>query len=259
VTAEATVSAQAVGNTVTLGKSFESTVLYAYILLFILYISIMLYGQMIATSVATEKSSRAMELLISSAKPLNLMFGKVIGVGLAGLTQLALMIGSGFCFYKVNSNYWTGIPMVASIFQVPGYVIAFTVIFFILGYFLYSFMFGAIGSLTSRMEDISTSIMPIVLIYVASFMISVFGMMNPEAPFVKICSFVPFFTPTVMFIRITMSDVPPAQVAAGFAILVIFTGLVGYLAAKIYRMGVIMYGKAPKINELYKMLKQAKN
>ena len=143
------------------GKSQRQNFFYTYILIMMLYMAILLYGQFVATSVATEKSSRAMELLITSAKPVNLMFGKVLGSGLAGLTQMVLLLGSGFAFYNLNKRYWEGNMAIQSIFDMPLEIMLYTILFFLLGYFLYSFMYGAFGSLANKTEDINTSVLPV--------------------------------------------------------------------------------------------------
>ena len=99
-------SAQAQGETITTGKDQMKSYFYTFILMFALYMTILMYGQFVAQSVVTEKSSKAMELLITSAKPSSLMFGKVVGTGLAGLVQLVLIVGSAFVFFNLNKSYW---------------------------------------------------------------------------------------------------------------------------------------------------------
>ncbi|NLN03331.1 MAG: ABC transporter permease [Clostridiaceae bacterium] len=242
-------------NLIELGKSSEQTFLYAYILLMFLYIAVNLYGQLVATSVATEKSSRAMELLISSAKPLNFMFGKILGSGTAGLTQLVGVMGVSFGFYKINESTWSKYPLVTSLFDMPADVLFYTILFFLLGYFLYAFIYGAVGSLVSRIEDVNTSILPVTFLYMAGFLVSMVNLVNPKGLVVRIFSFIPFFSPMCMFLRIIMTSVPIWEIAISIAILVATIIFTGYVAAKIYRVGVLMYGKPPKIKELVKVLK----
>ena len=111
------INAAVTGELVQLGKDQSSNFMYTYILIMLLYMAIMVYGQLVANSVAIEKGSRAMELLITSARPRNLMFGKVIGSGLAGLTQLGLVLGSAFLFFELNRNQWAGNAIINSIFK----------------------------------------------------------------------------------------------------------------------------------------------
>lgn len=242
-----------------LGKDQMQNFFYTYIMIFALYMVILLYGQMVATNVATEKSSRAMELLITSAKPSSMMFGKVIGSGLAGLTQLVLVFGASALFYNVNAVYWGGNELIKSIFNVPLSLLIYMLIFFVLGFFIYAFLFGAIGSTASKVEDINTSVMPLTFLFIAAFIVVVFSMSsgNIDNMAMKICSFVPFTSPMAMFTRIAMSTVPMYEIILSVAILIISAFGIGIFSAKIYRVGVLLYGTTPKIGTILKSMKNA--
>jgi len=239
------------------GKNQIQNFFYTYILIFALYMAILLYGQFVATSVASEKSSRAMELLITSTKPKNLMFGKVMGAGLAGLSQFVLIFGSSYLFYNLNQSYFKGNSIVQSIFNMPLPILLYTILFFLLGFFLYAFMYGALGSLVSRIEELSSTIMPVTMVFIIAFFIVMFSMAsgNVDTTLMKVCSFIPFTSPMAMFVRIAMGDVANWEIAVSVAILVASTVAIGYFAAMIYRMGVLLYGKAPKPMEIIKLLK----
>jgi len=239
------------------GKSQRQNFFYTYILIMMLYMAILLYGQFVATSVATEKSSRAMELLITSAKPVNLMFGKVLGSGLAGLTQMVLLLGSGFAFYNLNKRYWEGNMAIQSIFDMPLEIMLYTILFFLLGYFLYSFMYGAFGSLANKTEDINTSVLPVTFLFLAAFFISMTGLSggNINSPLLIAGSYIPFTSPMAMFVRICMSDVKAIEITISVAILILSTIIIGYISAGIYRIGVLLYGKPPKLKEVLKMVR----
>lgn len=241
------------------GKDAEQTYALTYVLIMVLYISVMLYGQLVAVSVATEKSSRAMELLITSARPNNLIFGKLIGVGLAGLCQLILWVAAAAIAMTANIDFWKSIPFVSGVFSAPPYLFGLMFLFYILGYFMYAAMFGALGSLVSRVEDINTTATPIILLCVAGFMLAMFGMMNPDALVIKICSYIPFFAPLCMFVRISMSVVPVWAIAISIVLTTATSVLFGWLSAKIYRAGVLMYGKPPSVKELVRVLKGSQN
>ena len=240
------------------GKSMEQTYFYTYLLLFLLYMTVMMYGQMVATSVASEKSNRAMELLITSARPLDLMFGKVLGSGLAGMAQIAVLLLTTGVFYQLNASYFADIPFIANVFNMPFEIIVYTLIFYLTGYFAYAFLYGALGSLASRTEDINTSIMPIIMLFMVAFFISFAGMLNPDAAFLKVFSFVPLVSPMAMFVRICMTDVPFVEIALSILIQVFSIWLTGWLAARIYRLGVLMYGKPPRMKTLIQMLRNAR-
>lgn len=239
------------------GKDQTETFFFTYILIFGLYMAIILYGQLVATNVATEKSSRAMEMLITSAKPTSLMFGKVIGSGLAGLIQLVAIFGSSFLFFNLNRAYWADNAIINSIFNVPVYLLLYMVLFFVLGFFIYAFLYGAIGSLASKVEDINTTSMPITFLFIIAFMVVMFSMSSGsiDNPLMVVCSFIPFTSPMAMFTRIAMGNVSPVSIVISIVILIASTGIIGYVAAKIYRMGVLMYGNPPKLGTVLKNLK----
>lgn len=242
-----------------LGKDQMNNYFYTYIMIMALYMVILLYGQMVATNVATEKSSRAMELLITSAKPTSMMFGKVIASCLAGLTQLVAVFGTACVCFRLNDAYWDAEGIVASMFDIPGELLGYMLLFFVLGFFIYAFLFGAVGSTASKVEDINTSVMPITLLFVVGFMVVVFALAenDVDTTLMKIFSFVPFTSPMAMFTRIAMSTVPPHEIVISIVILVASVIGVGIVSAKIYRVGVLLYGTTPKMNDILKMLRRA--
>lgn len=250
---------QVSGEVVSLGSDQTQTFWYTYVMIFALYMAILLYGQMVATNVATEKSSRAMEVLITSAKPTSMMFGKVLASCMAGLLQLVVIFGAALVFYNLNSSYWGDSPMVAMLFDIPVSLLLYMVVFFVLGFLIYAFLFGAVGSTANKLEDINTSVMPISLLFVFAFIVvmSSMGSGNVDTTLMQVLSYVPFTSPMAMFTRIAMSTVPWYQVVLSVVILAASVVGVGILSAKIYRVGVLMYGKPPKITDLLKSLKNA--
>ena len=246
-------------ETESLGKNQAENFFYTYIMIFSLYIVILLYGQMVATNVATEKSSRAMELLITSAKPASMMFGKVIASCLAGLIQLTAVFGSAFLFFNLNKSFWADNTIITSIFDMPLELLAYMLIFFVLGFFIYAFLFGAIGSTASKVEDINTSVMPLTILFVIAFIVVMSSMSSGSVDntLMLICSYIPFTSPMAMFTRIAMSTVPFYQIALSIGVLVVSVFGIGIFSAKIYRVGVLLYGTTPKIGSILKALKKA--
>ena len=242
-----------------LGKDQTENFFYTYIMIFALYMVILLYGQMVATNVATEKSSRAMELLITSANPTSMMFGKVIASCLAGLLQIVTVFGSAVVFYAINKPYWKGNAIIESIFDIPPELLAYMLLFFVLGFLIYAFLFGAVGSTASKLEDINTSVMPVTIIFIIGFVVVMTTMGSGEMDnlILKICSYIPFTSPMAMFTRIAMTSVAWYEIAISVAILVLSVFGIGVLAAKIYRMGVLMYGTPPKMKEIIKAIRKA--
>ncbi len=246
------------GTTEKLGVDQMQNYWYTYIMIFALYMVILLYGQMVATNVASEKSSRAMELLITSAKPVSMMFGKVIASCLAGLIQLVAVFGSAFLFFNVNKSYWADNMIVGSIFDMPPSLLGFMLIFFVLGFFIYAFLYGAIGSTVSKLEDINTSVMPITMLFIIAFMVVMFSFASGtvDTVLMKVCSFIPFTSSMAMFTRIAMSTVPWYEIVASIVILIGSVVGVGVVSAKIYRVGVLLYGTTPKIGSVIKAVRK---
>lgn len=242
-----------------LGVNQTETFFYTYIMLMALYMAIVIYGQMVASSVATEKGSRTMELLITSARPNSLLFGKIIAAGLAGFIQMAALFGTAALFFHINAAAWAGNDIMASIFNMPLPIVGYVLLFFLLGFFLYAFMYGAVGSLVSRVEDVSASIMPIMLCFVFAFIvvISAVSSGNADSSLMIVCSYIPLTSPMAMFARVAMSTPAWYEIVISVAILLGTTVGIGFLSAAIYRMGVLMYGKAPKLGELVKVLRAA--
>lgn len=251
-------SVQVNSEIVITGKDQSSNFFYTYILIFLLYMTIMMYGQMVASGVAAEKSSRAMELLITSAKPTSLMFGKVFGIGFAGLMQIAMMLLGTFAFYALNKSYWADNAIVSSIFGMPLNIALYTMLFFLLGYFFYAFVYGAMGSLASRLEEVNTLIVPVLMLMVVNFFFAFYIMMSNSinSTLAKVCSFVPITSPLVMFMRIALGEVAGWEIGLSVAILAASIFIVGMLATAIYRVGVLLYGKIPNPKELYRLIKK---
>ena len=252
-------SVQIEKNTEILGVDQMQNYWYTYIMIFALYMVILLYGQMVATNVATEKSSRAMELLITSAKPISMMFGKVIASCFAGLIQLVAIFGTALVCFSLNKPYWGENMIINSIFNMPPALLGYMLIFFVLGFLIYAFLYGAIGSTASKLEDINTSVMPITMLFVIAFIVVVYSFSagTVDTLLMKICSFVPFTSPMAMFTRIAMSTVPVYEIVISVAVLAASVIGVGYVSAKIYRVGVLLYGTTPKLGAIIKAVWKA--
>ena len=242
-----------------LGVDQMENFFYTYVMIFALYTVILLYGQMIASNVATEKSSRAMELLITSAKPVNMMFGKVLASCLAGFLQLAAIFGAALLFFRLNDAYWGENPTVAAFFDIPVELFLYMLLFFVLGFLIYGFLYGAIGSTASKLEDINTSVMPVTLLFIVGFMVVVFSMSSGDMENVAmtVCSYVPFTSPMAMFTRIAMGTVAWYEILISVVILIGSVFGVGVISARIYRIGVLLYGTPPRIGAIIKALRRS--
>lgn len=239
------------------GQSGEASFFIAYFMGFILYIGIILYGQQTMTSVIEEKTSRIMEVLASSLTPFQMLLGKVIGVGLVGLTQMTIWGGSVFL---VGSNK----ERIASVFGVsadamqslpiptmaPDLLVIFLV-YFTLGFLLYGALYASIGSMVNTVQEAQQSAVFVTLVIMIGFF-SVFALIkDPSGPLGVTMSFIPFFAPFVMPVRWSLASVPPTHLALSLALMVIGLLACVWLAGRIYRTGILMYGKKPTFRELF--------
>ncbi len=237
-----------------LGKDGSRNYWYTYVLVFVIYMLILFYGQMIAVSITTEKSNRAIEILVTSVNPNSLIFGKVLAGAIAGVLQMVVIIGAGFGAYRACREAWGG--MLDFLFQIPGNVMASFVVFGLLSYLLYAFIFGMLGAMVSKTEDISKSATPVTLIYVASFLIAMVGLTDSDSLLMKVASFVPFTSGNAMFIRVSMGSVALWEVGLSVLLLVIGCVAAGILAAKIFRFGTLHYGNPIKLTKALKSMGQ---
>lgn len=236
-----------------LGTDSASNYMYTYILVFGLYFIIIIYGQIVASSVAAEKSNRTMELLVTSTNTTYLIFGKIISGALAGIIQFGLILGTGLITYKLNANAWD--HNLDFLFDIPANVLVAFAFFGVMGYLFYAFIFGALGALVSRTEDVSTSATPVIILFVGVFMVAMLGMQNTSGIVLRVASFLPFSSFMAMFVRIAMGTVSILEIITSFLILVVSTVLIGVLASRIYRAGTLMYGNRIKLKDAFKLLK----
>lgn len=229
-----------------------------YVLMTLFFFSAMLTGNMIASEVTSEKSSRVMEILITSVSPLTQMFGKVIGVFLVGLLQIGVF-GVTIAINLMlphNRDVLAGFDLDFS--QMPLDVLFYGLIFYILGYFLYALLYAAVGSIVSRTEDLGQAVTPLTMLSLAAFYIGIFSLNSTNSLLMKISSFVPFTSPTTMIARIGLGEIAFWEILLSLALLIASIFFFGWLSAKIYRTGVLMYGKRPSMKELRKAMKAYK-
>ncbi len=259
--APVTVGQQALKEGAKSEEELGQTVGLVYIMLFVIYFSVIMYASMIAMEVATEKSSRVMEILISSMPPIQQMFAKLLGIGLVGITQLAIIIGAGSLSLKLNQKSETASSVggFLNLTDVSATTVIYAVIFFLLGYFLYATLAAFLGSVVSRIEDVQQTITPMTLLVVAGFMIAMFGLNAPDAGFITVTSFIPFFTPMIMFLRVGMLDIPFWQAAAGIGITLLTIVILAVIGARIYKGGVLIYSNSSAFKAIKQALRLAKN
>lgn len=237
-----------------LGKDVGQNFWYCYVLVIIIFMMIIMYGVMIATSVTSEKSNRSIEVLITSAPPDCLLFGKVIAGAIAGLFQTVVIMASILIPYQINRDAWGGTLDI--LLNIPSEVLITFLVFGLGGFLFYAFIYGAVGAMVSKTEDINRVSggvqMVIMLVYFAVLM----QLENPEGIIMKVASYLPVSSYSAMFIRVAMGTVKMWEVAFSFIILIISIIGTGFLGAKIYRLGTLRYGNPIKFTQLFKMMKK---
>jgi ABC-2 type transport system permease protein len=241
------------------------------------YMFVLMYGAMIMNSVIEEKTNRIVEVVVSSCRPFQLMLGKIIGVGLIGLTQLfiwivllvivAMVAGSALGFGQVSPDAVSPESMrmakdmgamemimheTLSINYTP--IIVGFILYFLGGYLLYSSLFAGLGSAVDQASDSSQFTSPVILIMLVAFYAGMACMENPSGPTAVWCSIIPFTSPVVMMIRLPFG-VPFWQLALSLGLLFGTALAITWLAARIYRRGILHYGKKASFGDLFKWMK----
>lgn len=223
----------------------------------LIYMCVLLYGQLVLGAVIDEKETRIAEILFSSVRSFPLMMGKLIGVSLVALTQLSIW-GLGlllFTLFGVGMLATQGIPI--SLPQIPAMVFVYFVLYFLLGYFLYATLYAVVGSMVTTTQEGGQLALPVVLMLVAGFYFSFSIIRNPNSPLAFWASMFPFFAPITMLARIVTETPPLWQIGLSMAIGVATAiGLI-WVASRIYRVGMLMTGKRASIPEVWRWLRQA--
>ncbi|HGH1670870.1 ABC transporter permease [Bacillus thuringiensis] len=238
-----------------LNNEETSSFLLVYLLVAIMYLAITSYGNAIATAVASEKASRVMEVMVTKVSPVHMVFGKILGVGLASLTQLfifflimALYIKSGI--FKVSDSFF-GVNI--DVNMITGEHAAYFLLYFVLGYFVYAALFAVFGSMVSRPEELSGTTMPITLILMGSLVVELLVVLdNPEGLVSRVTSYVPFTAPISMVVRIINGSVSGMEIAMSILVLLSSISLISLFAAKVYPKGILRSGKSLKLFQLLK-------
>ncbi|MEO6835612.1 MAG: ABC transporter permease [Candidatus Tumulicola sp.] len=231
----------------------------SYLLLLVLYMLILINGQLLMASVVEEKTSRIAELLVASISPIPLLYGKIAAAVAAGLIQMVCWILAGVLFGGGGSHAGAASDVPDFSGLLGGSVsaleaIAFVVLF-VLGLLQYAMLFAAVGSLINRTEDLGSVSLPIVLPIIAGLLISMSALQMPDSNWAVTASFVPLLSPFVLFARIAMSQIPVWQVALGFAINFATVYFVAMLAGKLYRVGMLLYGRPPSLSQVWNVLR----
>lgn len=235
-----------------MGKSAANGMFIAYAILFILYMLIILYGQTVATSVAREKDSRTMELLITSTKPKVLILGKVFASGLLGVLQVFVIILAMYVGFLINKGNYPQflVELVGGALTFKTAVVY--VLFSVSGYILYLFIFAALGSLVSKVEDVNSVVQPVTYVFVIAYLIASFAMQMPSATLIKVTSYIPFVSVFTMPIRSMLTTVSGVEIVISLAIMLTTTVFIAMASIYIYRFGSLNYGNKIKLSQVIK-------
>ena len=218
-------------------------------LFFLMYFVILFYGMNVARSIIEEKTSRIFEVLLATIRPEEMMAGKVIGVGAVGLTQVGIWILAALAL-TASGIVASGIP-----FRLTGVEMVFFVIFFLLGYLLYSSVAAALGAMTSSEQELQQMNIFLMLPLIACTTVFYRVITDPDGAISKAFSFFPFCTPLIMYVRIAVKQPPWYEIAISIAVLIVTILVVLWIASRIYRVGVLMYGKRPNLPEIIRWMK----
>lgn len=254
-------------------SSAEIASIIGVVFTILIYMFILMYGNMVMQAVLEEKKSRIVEVMVSSVKPVKLLIGKIIGIGLVGITQLAIWgVLLGFLFTGLSAFIGapvetTGMPasaemgdfdMQAALNSVMSVnwieILVYFLLFFIGGYILYASIFAMFASAVNSEEDTSQFMMPVTLIIMFAFFAGFYSVSNPDGPLAFWASLIPFSSPIVMMVRIPFG-IPLWEKILAVVLLYGTFILISVIAAKIYRVGILMYGKKPSIKEMIKWIK----
>jgi ABC-2 type transport system permease protein len=240
------------------GSAGRENVALAYVIALLLYMSIVLYGQSIMMSVIEEKTQRVAEVIVSAVQPKQLLAGKVLGVGAVGLTQQLIWVASGVLLMRFRTPIMSVFGLGSVPIAVPSVSLGTALIFlvfFVLGFIFFTAMFAAAGSMVSTTQDAQQVATPLTMLIVPSILLLSPVMLEPGGTISRVVTLVPFTSPILMPVRMSLTNVPWFEVLASIAIMVVTCLGTIWVAARIYRVGVLMYGKKPSIAELARWIR----
>jgi ABC-2 type transport system permease protein len=243
------------------GSDFAGRRIVAIVLLVLIFLMVVIYGMWVAAGVVAEKTSRVMELIVAAASSRQLIAGKVLGIGLAGLTQYVIVLGCGLLAIAVEDRVaeaWLGpgngvAPSLSAL--APGLLVAYG-LFFVLGFTLYALIYAAAGSLVSRPEDLQGIALPLSLLAVVGYLMAALGLTGSVPGYLRIASFIPFWSPFVMLTRLSVGRVEPWELALSMGLLAGAIVVVGWIAVRVYSAGVLLYGQRPGLAAIIRAVRE---
>jgi ABC-2 type transport system permease protein len=251
----ATVGGTGTGGQAVGASEYAGRRIVGVVFVVLIFITLVIYGMWVAAGVVAEKSSRVMELLISAASPGELVIGKVVGIGLAGLVQyvgilvpalVTLLVQDRIAAALLGSS--SGIEVSLSALS-PALLAAYGG-FWILGFTLYALIYAAAGSLVSRAEDLQVLALPLSLIAIVGYLMAVMALSGGINSLIRVASYVPFWSPFVMLTRLTVGRVEPWELVLSYGLLLLAIPIVAMVAVRVYSAGVLLYGQRPGARQI---------
>ncbi len=243
------------------GGSGLAATFFGFGVTFLLYMSILLYGQSVLRGVLEEKTTRVAEVVVSSVSPDTLLAGKVIGVGAVGLTQMTVWVTSGILFWTKRQQLFEamGMPALPNLVfpHIDTLVLVALGLYFLLGYVFYASLFAAVGAMVSSIEEAQQAAQPVMMLLISSIIFVQPVMTNPTGGIALVMSWLPFSAPIIMPMRMTATNVPPMEIVGSLLVVALACVVAIWFSARIYRVGLLMYGKRPSIKELWRWVKQS--
>ena len=237
-----------------LGKDGMQNYWYCYILVILVFMIIIAYGTTIASGITNEKSNRSIEILVTSTSTTALLFGKVLAGVVAAVFQFGLIALATLGSYQFNKDY---LPNALGMFlDIPGEVLLTFAIFGIGGFLFYAFMYGALGALVSKIEDLNKTAGSAQMIIMIVYMVTLFGIMDPDSMLMKVCSYLPISSYSAMFARVAMGSVGMIEIVISAVVLYASVVAMGIIGGKIFRNSTLRYGNPIKISNALKSLKK---
>lgn len=240
-----------------LGKNAQEGYGYSYALVIIIFMLIVMYGTSIASGVTNEKSNRSIEILVTSTSSTAILFGKVIAGAIASVLQSTLILGGAIASYQFNKSYW-GNDILDMFLNIPANVLITFFIFGLGGFLLYAFLYGALGALVSKIEDLNKSAGTAQMLVMIVYFVVLMNLTNVNGVVIKVCSFIPLSSYSAMFARVGMGDVALWEVVVSAVLLYASVILMGILGGKIFRSSTLRYGNPIKFSSAIKKLKSDK-
>lgn len=226
---------------------------------FLIYISVSIYASIVAAGVAEEKSSRVMEILVNAATPFQLLAGKIVGIGAACLTQMACLVVVGIGALLLQA------PLQAALFganaggfiqyliseSIPFYLLF--LVYILLAFFLYATLYAGLAAMVKRQDEVQNAIMPLTMLVVIGWILVYLEVASPDATWAKVLSYVPFWTPMLMLVRLALGTAAWWEIVVTIALMLVAILACTWFAARLYRYGVLMYGQRPGLGQLLKL------